>query len=303
MVGKYYWIWNPKQGLNGGFSAIPANQSYILNPFNAFVAEAKGYPNNAIFVPEESKTSLWNEHPDSINLFEANNGFNIELGLYSENIFWDRMVLLEDAGVRNSKDSMDGLKLFNPDLNLYSLSSDNQKLSVDARKLDNSAVIPIRIETNQYRNYYFKVNQAFLPKDNLLVLHDRYTNKFLPLQKDSIYHFSIDTISIAKTSLMGRFDISKLYPRENFNDLIHQLTIKIYPNPVSNELNIGIKSGKKESTQLKIYSVSGALLKSINIGQIQFGTVKINVSDLNNGNYILQVNSGNNQQSLRFIKQ
>jgi hypothetical protein len=102
---------------------------------------------------------------------------------------------------------------------------------------------------------------------------------------------------------MGRFDISKLYPRENFNDLIHQLTIKIYPNPVSNELNIGIKSGKKESTQLKIYSVSGALLKSINIGQIQFGTVKINVSDLNNGNYILQVNSGNNQQSLRFIKQ
>lgn len=302
MVGKYYWIWNPKQGLNGGFSAIPANQSYILNPFNAFVAEAKGYHNNAIFIPEESKTNLWNEHPDSINLFEGNNGFNIELGLYSENIFWDRLVLLEDAGVRNSKDSLDGLKLFNPDLNLYTLSSDNQKLSVDARKLDNSAVIPIRIETNQYRNYYFKVNQAFLPKDNLLVLHDRYTNRFLPLQKDSIYHFSTDSISTAKTFLTGRFDISKSYPRENFNDIINQLTIKIYPNPVANELMIGIKSGKKESTQFKIYSVSGALLKSINIGEIQFGTVKINVSDLNNGNYILQVNSGNHQQSLRFIK-
>lgn len=303
LVGKYYWIWNPKQGLTGGYSAIPAYQSYILNPFAAFVAEAKGYPNNSIFIPEESKTNEWNEHPDSIQLFEANNGFNIELGLYTNNIFWDRLVIIEDAGGRNSRDSIDALKLFNTDLNLYSLSSDNQKLSVDARKLDNNTVIPIRIETNQYSKYYFKVNQAFLPKDNLLVLHDRYNNQYLPLEKDSIYHFSIDSMSLAKTGIMGRFDISKLYPRENFNDIINPLTIKIYPNPVINELMVGIKSGKIERTQLKIYSVSGALLKSIDIGEMKLGTVKIVVNDLNKGNYVLQVTSGNNQQSLRFIKQ
>ncbi len=302
MVGKYYWIWNPMQGNSGGFTAIPTSQPHIIHPFQAFVAESRNYSDNVILIPEESKTTEWNNNPDSVGLFKEEDGFFVELSLYSDNIFWDRLVLIDKAGARNSKDSIDGTKLYNPEVNFYSVSTDQQKLSVDARKLDNSAVIPINLESKVNRKYYFKVNQAFLPNDNLLVLHDRYTNNYLPLQQDSIYSFLLDSSSRVREALLRRFEISKLYPKKDTIDISNQLTIKIFPNPVGNELMVGIRTNKPSSSQIHIYSVAGILLKSYHTEIIESANLKILVNDLTKGSYILRVSNGNQQKTLRFIK-
>lgn len=298
MVGNHFWIWNPKQGMNGGYTAIPSTQQYTLNPFEAFIAEVRNTDLNTIVIAEESKTNTWN-NSNTIS-YSANNQYHVTIGLYSGNVFWDQFVLIDHGSSRNGLDSTDAIKLQNPDVNLFSTSTDQQILSVDARRINNNTVVPIQLVSNTNQSFYLKINQAFLPTDNKLVLHDRLTNQYLPLQKDSIYAFAIDPDSIKNKN---RFEISQLIPKGNINRLIHYLTVKIFPNPVLNELSVGIKSSIAANTSIQIFSNAGVLIKSINVGNIQAGTIQIPVAELNAGTYIVQVISGEHQRSLNFIKQ
>lgn len=298
MVGNHYWIWNPKQGFNGGYTAIPTTQNYTLNPFEAFIAEARSNSDNQLLIAEESKTNNWN-NSTSIPYVEENK-YHAIIGLYSDNQYWDQFVLIDHGTSKNSLDSTDAIKLTNPDVNLFSQSSDLQKLSVDARRINNSTVVPLQLESYFNQSFYFKVHQASLPADNKLVLHDRFTNQYLPLIKDSIYYFTLSSDSVNNKD---RFEISQFIPKGNINQLLHYLTVKIYPNPVKNELTVGIKSSLTANTSIQIFSNAGVLLKTINVGAIQAGTIQIPVAELNAGTYILQVINGDHQRALSFIKQ
>lgn len=299
MIGNHYWIWNPKLGLNGGFITIPATQSYILNPFEVIIAESRANLDNTLLIPEESKTINWKT--ETFTTFKEEWNYFIDISLYANNIYTDQLVLIDNVISKNEFDSTDAFKIQNPDINLYSLSFDKQKLSVDSRRLNTNTIIPIIVDSKMNGAYYFKINQAQLPSDNVLVLHDRYTNRYLPLQKDSIYHFNLTSDSLSKSS--SRFEISRFIPMGDINQLINLLTIKMYPNPVNNELIVGIKSSALNNTIINIISASGNLVKSINAGDIQQKTIKIPVNDINSGIYVLQVISGANQRSTQFIKQ
>ena len=299
MIGNHYWIWNPKLGLNGGFIPIPSTQSYILNPFEVIITESRSNTDNTLLIPEESKTTNWNN--ETFTTFKEEWNYYIDISLYANNIYTDQLVMIDNSISKNEFDSTDAFKLQNPDINLYSMSSDQQKLSVDSRRLNVNTIIPIIVDSKMNGSYYFKINQANLPSDNVLVLHDRYTNRYLPLIKDSIYQFNFTSDSLSKTN--SRFQISKLIPIGDINQLINLLTIKMYPNPVNNELSVGIKSSTINSTIINIISASGNLVKSMNAGDIQQKNIKIPVNDLTNGIYVLQVISGANQRSIQFIKQ
>ena len=299
MIGNHYWIWNPNLGLTGGFITIPSTQPYILNPFEVIIAESRANNDNALLIPEESKSTSWNT--EMFTTFKEEWNYFIDISLYANSMYSDQLILIDNAISKNSLDSTDAYKLQNPDINLYSISSDLQKLSVDSRRLNTNTTIPIIIESKTNGTYYFKINQANLPSDNVLVLHDRYTNSYLPLIKDSIYNFNLTSDSLSRS--FNRFEISRLIPQGNINQLINLLTIKTYPNPVNNELTVGIKSSTINNTIINIISASGNLVKSINAGDIQQKTLKIPVNDLTNGVYVLQVISGTNQRSTQFIKQ
>jgi len=299
MIGNHYWIWNPKLGLNGGFITIPASQSYILNPFEVIIVESRANTDNSILISEESKTTNWNN--ETFPTFKEEWNYHIDISLFSNKIYNDQLVLIDNVISKNELDSTDAYKLQNPDVNFYSLSSDQQKLSVDSRRLNNNTIIPIRVESKTNGSYHFKINQAYLPSDIVLVLHDRYSNRYLPLIKDSIYHFNFTLDTLSKTS--GRFEISRLIPVGDVNQLINLLTIKTYPNPVNNELTVTIKSSSLNNTIINFISSSGNLVKSINAGNIQQKTIRIPVNDITNGIYVLQVICGTNQRSTQFIKQ
>jgi len=68
--------------------------------------------------------------------------------------------------------------------------------------------------------------------------------------------------------------------------------ISLYPNPASEF----IKISTDKDVEVKIYSVNGALVK-------QGKTVNktLNVSDLSNGNYIIQIDHNSNKQNLKLI--
>ncbi len=69
--------------------------------------------------------------------------------------------------------------------------------------------------------------------------------------------------------------------------------ISIYPNPVSEQLNI---SGTSDNSQFEIYSLSGVKVKS-GLGN------SINVSNLTEGIFFINIIDNNQVQSIRFIKE
>lgn len=298
-VGNYFWVWNPQQGLNGGYTSLSADADYILNPFQGFIAFSKQPIQNELFIPELSKTNQWNN--DSIPSYQNTHHFHVEIGVYGNGKFWDQWVLASIPASSSMSDTLDAIKLKNPGLNFYSLSTDKHKLSIDARQLLPNTVIPLRLELTGNGSFFFKVQQAFLAGNNELVLHDRFTNQFLPLKKDSIMAFNIssDSLSIAP----NRFEISTHIPQGNLSQLYSSLFIKIFPNPSRDILTVGFKASIAGNTQIQVIAATGNIVKNISVGIQQSGSIRMPISDLPAGIYTVTVISNQLQKSIQFIKQ
>ncbi|HMI07363.1 MAG TPA: T9SS type A sorting domain-containing protein [Flavobacterium sp.] len=78
----------------------------------------------------------------------------------------------------------------------------------------------------------------------------------------------------------------------NFNE------IELYPNPVSNDLNIQKKSNL-EISSISIYNTLGQLVIAIpNAQQVS----KVDVSSLTTGNYFIKINSDKGTTNAKFAK-
>ncbi|WP_426275997.1 T9SS type A sorting domain-containing protein [Chryseobacterium sp. S-02] len=75
-----------------------------------------------------------------------------------------------------------------------------------------------------------------------------------------------------------------------------KLTAKIYPNPVSDFLNI---EGKNTIESVEIYDINGKLVKKVSPKN---ETVSVKLSELTPGTYFAKVNHQTNNQTIKFIK-
>ncbi|MCJ8291651.1 MAG: T9SS type A sorting domain-containing protein [Crocinitomicaceae bacterium] len=80
------------------------------------------------------------------------------------------------------------------------------------------------------------------------------------------------------------------------NEITHK-KVYVYPNPVQNQLSVDLENG--QITDMDILDFSGRIVKSITNNT----TKSIDVSELNQGVYILKVYSGNDVSTTRFVKQ
>ncbi|WP_310380017.1 T9SS type A sorting domain-containing protein [Flavobacterium sp.] len=98
---------------------------------------------------------------------------------------------------------------------------------------------------------------------------------------------------IATNTAASRIQLLKV------QDYVFSDLIEIYPNPVSDVLNITNKN-KIEITSLSIYNTLGQLVQTIlNTDQT---TQEINVSQLSAGHYFIKINSDNGSGTTRFLK-
>ncbi len=78
-------------------------------------------------------------------------------------------------------------------------------------------------------------------------------------------------------------------------------SISVYPNPVSDMLNILLNT--KEISKLNIYDILGQQVYTSDLN-IVTGNLEINISNLSSGQYIVEVESTNNEKQVaKFIKQ
>lgn len=76
--------------------------------------------------------------------------------------------------------------------------------------------------------------------------------------------------------------------------------LAIYPNPATTNITINFTSTSKNAS-IKIYDVRGRLVKSI--ANVKSGETTFNISELESGLYLVNVNDGNISTTKRFIKQ
>jgi hypothetical protein len=88
------------------------------------------------------------------------------------------------------------------------------------------------------------------------------------------------------------------------DDLPDTYKINVYPNPVGEVLNVNVDFPKSESAVLfRIFDLKGQLIQEKEFTNVQKETVNMNVNQLANGNYLLQVQTiGNQAKTLKFIK-
>ncbi len=137
-------------------------------------------------------------------------------------------------------------------------------------------------------------------------------------QGGTAINFYNDTLylGIGNDTLNGVFTNRILkYMAGTYNDTcsinftgIEQLTIEneinLYPNPSSNEITLEFNLTKQEVISFEIRNILGQIVYS-NQNQLLQGKQKleIDVSSFSNGIYFLQMQNGNNQSSIKFVKQ
>ena len=78
--------------------------------------------------------------------------------------------------------------------------------------------------------------------------------------------------------------------------------ISIFPNPVSNELNISFKNKNNSEYTFEVYSINGKLIQA-DKNTNAFGSVKkLDVSNLSSGFYLLKVINENQSSVIKFVK-
>jgi hypothetical protein len=79
--------------------------------------------------------------------------------------------------------------------------------------------------------------------------------------------------------------------------------INLFPNPVSNQLNVAFDLEKTESAVLvRIIDMSGKILKERDFLDIKKETISLDVQDIPNGVYNIQVQTIGNYRTMRFVK-
>lgn len=297
-IQNYKYVWDSQLGNGGGYTAIPFDQKHILNPFEAIILQTDSTSGNELLFSEASKSNEWNN--GTVEEFKEQNGYFTNIQLHYNQQLQDRLIIRDQANAKNGKDLFDAGKLLNPGLNIFSYSSDNKKLAVDSRVFSEQTRIPIELSNLLNGTYQLKIADAFMPASLKLVLYDTYSNQQLELIKDSSIRFDINSDSASRSN--QRFFIAKQAPKATIQ-LANQLTVKIYPNPARNEMNIIINAAVPGNSVLRIFNMEGTLLKTVSAGTIQQGFIRIPIGNLLQGQYLLQVTSGNHQQNIPFFKQ
>lgn len=296
-TGNSYWLWDPMQGKHGGYTSFPFNDKKLLEPFGAVIVKSLGMNSSMLFT-EQSKTKVFMS--ENFRKFSSSDYLFIELQIKTDSIFWDRILLMQIDSARTGVDKNDAEKLPNEDVNFYSLTRDQKRLSIDARPISNESIIPLGFQTNETGIFNVGVSKTTITNLSLH-LHDKYLDKWMPLETDSTYQFIVTTDTLSKGD--NRFEIRTRKIVEFDTASKQNLLVKMHPNPAKEKVVVRFSSVEKANTTIRLLDISGNPLKSIHLGLQKEGQSTIDIHTLLPGIYFMELRNGNSITTKQFIKQ
>jgi hypothetical protein len=256
-VGNIIYIWNVNNGFRGAYNSYDlSTQTVIIPSFTSFFATHSGSVGTSasIVFPESCKT---NESSSVSFRKTAFDKINLELSSDS-GIVWDNVQIYFQADAKNGDDALDGVKLSNPDVNLYSINENATKLSIDKRELVDQ-MIPLIIEKLPIGNFQLNFSKTTLPSGVGMYLKDG--NSFTPINADLIYRFTNDL----EGASINRFFVMVSRSANSILENNNNLEIILAPNPAENSFKIIGLEQLTEPVKIELIDVTGKIVYSSNL--------------------------------------
>ena len=224
---------------------------------------------------------------------------NLELIINKDGVYQDKMFLRLDANsTEKGTDSKDLSKFYNDDVNFYTITKDNNRLAIDARK-DFNSNIPLGI-SGTIGSYVLNVANNNL-EDISIYLKDKLNNTQTELTPATNYNFNITADAATKGE--GRFEL--LFVSKAIATLPATtsggFTAKLLGNVITNNQPIQVQvQNASANAVIQVKDVNG---RAIATQAAVNGLNTINVSRASLGMYIVQTTDGNNIVTDKVIKQ
>jgi hypothetical protein len=293
-IGTTYWVWDANAMTRGQYVTKAYNSGvYNLAMNGAFIVQPTAATSLAF--TEANKTAS-----ATANLFRTTNSIaQLELEIQYNNYYADNLFVVENKNAKASKDISDGEKLTNQDLNFFTLSSDNTKLGYDSRPIQEGTIIPLGLSTNITSTYTIKVVNNSFSASIPLYLRDKFLNKYTKLTTDATYSF--DVTADAATQGNNRFEITTFKPLPLAVN--STLLFSVTPNPSNGIIQLRYSQSGEYLTTLIVTDVQGKKVKQISLGNVQNGTIKIDLSKLSKGIYLIQLNNNIESKTQKLVIQ
>lgn len=285
--------------INGGWDTS-SKKEYIFQRINDWLTKYFG-ENNGI----KLGLSEWSPGPSEANL--ASVIYATHLGLFANN------------GVEyfTPWSWMDGmwetLHLFSKNAKKYGVSSvSSNENTVSAyttvnENSDSTTIIIVNRDMKAARNVTVDLNGLSVEDGNYTTLQlsslkgETFKSEKDNALKEGVVSVSYNSFTINVPSLSTTAILLQSSPTTGFHPLENETgEMKLYPNPVSNNLKVNIGSNLAESTQIDVLDQVGRRIFSMDVDFNGFTPINVNVSSLTNGIYYLAVKNSHFVSTERF---
>ena len=311
-IQNKFWSYNPNTGLYGIYDASLHTGT---NSITQYIASSQGFfvkataTNPSITFKETCKS----DNPGN-NYFKSNNSSQnilpiLKIGISNDSTFTDETLLVFDENASAlGEDEHDAFKWFNDALNIYTLSSDQINLNIDARNTPR-AIDTIKLAVYSYNgseimSTHHQINFSGLESlaaSTDVVLWDKYLNTYTNCKVYSQYDFMIttDNTSYGKNRfvlLIGDVNIG-LSSNQNL------INIVLYPNPAKNIIHLNTSNSlENKEISYSIFDQSGRIILEGG-NTITYLQSSINISSLQLGMYWVEIYIEDKVVRKKFIKQ
>ena len=294
--GSAFYVWDPYLGAGGQYISVPIGSGgptpYYIQANTAFQVRV-AHNGDILTFTEGNKFGRY----DTLLLRQAPEFVSLEIFDANEHKWDELRVKFDDKATDVDDNTADAHKLCGPDFNLYSLSADGQRLSIDARPYSDDMIIPVGIASDFKQDFTIRAADVVTPGGRPVYLHDRLKDKYTLLEPGAAYSFTIG----ADKSTQGdaRFELTAKPGTTKTTGF----SIALAPNPATDAVTIMYTSAKEEQLSVRLLDINGVTVYSSDLGTVSSATTSIPVKSLAAGVYMVEVTHGAEKMVKRLVKE
>ncbi len=158
-------------------------------------------------------------------------------------------------------------------------------------------MIPLGLKSAYQQDFIIKADQLAIPEGADVMLHDKFLNKYVALQPDAEYRFSISKENTTQGD--ARFELT-LKPAA---DVMDNLSLEVVPNPATDKVLISFKSPSDKSATIRVTDVNGVTVYSSTSTTLLKAPVAVPLNGFASGVYLVEVTQGNTKLTRKLVKE
>jgi hypothetical protein len=132
---------------------------------------------------------------------------------------------------------------------------------------------------------------------------DQYTGTIPAQSADTHVYFKIEAEDgNDTTAVTGDYTVESSTPPDGIEDLT-ELDMEVYPNPSNGQFNIVVNENTSDNFRIAVFNISGQLVYQSEFNAGQESRKTINITNLSDGVYYLQVRSDKAIKVIKLLKQ